>query len=129
MSTHSHSISNHITVVAAKARALGLFAAVEIHPHCVVCEAKASAAPAQYRVTVEGSRWYVEVTTADRWLSHASQIAFANSPEDAVGQVRSTINERSIRASRYAQANLYSPPLRNLIDDALARWHRPARDR
>lgn len=66
---------------------------------------------------------------ADHWLSHASQIASANSPEEAVGQVLSTINERSVRASRYTQANLYSPPLRNLIDDALARWHRPARDR
>ncbi len=78
MSTHSPSISNHITAVAAKARASGLFAAVEIHPHGVVCEAKASAAPAQYRVTVEGSRWYVEVTTADRWLSHSIEADLLN---------------------------------------------------
>jgi len=78
MSTHSPSIPNHLAAVAAKARASGLFAAVEVHPHGVVCEAKASAAPAQYRVTFEGSRWYVEVTTADRWLSHSIEADLLN---------------------------------------------------
>jgi hypothetical protein len=78
MSTHSPSIAANLAAVASKARASGLFAAVAVLPHSVVCEAKASAAPAQYRVTVEGSRWYVEVTTADRWLSHSIEADLLN---------------------------------------------------
>lgn len=78
MSTNSPSIATHLASIAAKARSSGLFGSVEVRPHSVVCEAKASAAPAQYRVTVEGSRWYVEVTTADRWLSHSIEADLLN---------------------------------------------------
>jgi hypothetical protein len=78
MSTHTPAIAAHLSTVASEARASGLFAAVEVLPLGVVCEAKAPAAPAQYRVTVEGARWYVEVTTADRWLSHSIEADLLN---------------------------------------------------
>lgn len=61
---------------------------------------------------------------ADRWLSQASAIALADTREDAEAEVRQVIQQPSVRAGRYARANLYSPPMRDLIDSALARWGR-----
>lgn len=36
------------------------------------------------------------------------------------------IDNPRVRASRYAQASLHSPPMRSLIDSVLARWNRPS---
>lgn len=64
--------------VAEHARQAGVFAAVEVRPDAVVCEAKASAASAQYRVTIENGHVYVELTTQDRWLSHSIEADLLN---------------------------------------------------
>ena len=37
----------------------------------LVCEARASAAPAEYRVGFEDGRVWVSLVTGDRWLSHS----------------------------------------------------------
>lgn len=63
--------------------------------------------------------------TANRWLNHATPIAMATTRE-AEELLKPIIDNPRIRASRYAQASLYSPPMRNLIDSVLARWNRPS---
>ena len=71
-----------LDAVAASARRAGVFAGVVVQPGTVVCDAKASAAPAQYRITFEGGpqggKVYAEVTTADRWLSHSIEADLLN---------------------------------------------------
>lgn len=63
--------------------------------------------------------------TANRWLSYATPIAMATTRE-AEELLKPVIDNPRVRASRYAQASLYSPPMRNLIDSVLARWNRPS---
>lgn len=44
----------------------------------VECDAKASAAPAAYRVEIEGDRVFVSLVMADRWLSHSIEADLLN---------------------------------------------------
>lgn len=71
-----------LNAVARQAREAGVFAGVEVRlsgpTQGVVCEAKGSAAPAHYRLTLEGGRLYVEFTTPDRWLSHSIEADLLN---------------------------------------------------
>lgn len=57
--------------VADRARAAGVFAAVQIIGEALSCEAKDSAAPAQYRLVEDAAALWVELVTADRWLSQS----------------------------------------------------------
>lgn len=57
--------------VADAARAAGVFAEVRVSPDRVECPAKASAAPAFYRVERDGGRVWVTLVTPDRWLSQS----------------------------------------------------------
>ncbi len=64
-------ILNH---AASKAREAGVFGPIRLEggdAGMLVCEAKASAAPAQYRVFEEGGKLWVSLVTADRWLSES----------------------------------------------------------
>lgn len=80
--TDSHAttpaLQKFLTAVAQRARQADVFAAVNVHAQAVVCDAKASAAPAQYRLTIEKQHVYVELTTADRWLSHSIEADLLN---------------------------------------------------
>lgn len=82
MPTSQSTVRPLLDAVAHAAREAGVFASIEVQPHAVVCHATASAAPAQYRLTHEQSgdanRLYVEVTTADRWLSHSIEADLLN---------------------------------------------------
>ncbi len=62
--------------------------------------------------------------TAHRWLSRAELIAAASTPHDAEALLKPILRKPQITAGRYAQASLYSPPMRNLIDSINARWSR-----
>jgi hypothetical protein len=57
--------------VRASALAAGVFGPVQIKDSRLVCHAKASAAPASYRVYAEGGKVYVSLVMADRWLSES----------------------------------------------------------
>lgn len=57
--------------VGAKARASGLFAAVEELPGRLECTALASAEPASFRLDMDKSRLWVSLVTANRWLSES----------------------------------------------------------
>lgn len=71
-------LQEFLAAVAQRAKAAGVFASVNVQPNAVVCEAKASAAAAQYRLTIEKEHAYVELTTADRWLSHSIEADLLN---------------------------------------------------
>ena len=75
-----------LEAVAAGAAASGVFGNVTLGPGGVACDAKASPAPAQYRITAETGRVYVEVTTADRWLSHSIEADLLNTG-DSLGEL------------------------------------------
>lgn len=64
--------------------------------------------------------------TANRWLSYATPIVMATTTREAEELLKPIIDNPQVRASRYSQASLYSPPMRNLIDSVLARWNRPS---
>jgi hypothetical protein len=62
--------------------------------------------------------------TAHRWLSCAEPIATASTTHQAEALLKPIIRNPRVSAGRYAQASLYSPPMRNLIDSINARWNR-----
>ncbi len=63
-----------LQAISAKALAAGVFESVVAAPDRLVCEAKGSAAPAQYRVEVDGDKFWVSLVTADRWLSGSIEL-------------------------------------------------------
>jgi len=53
------------------AQKAGVFGAITLEEGMLVCEAKESAEPAQYRVRVDGGELWVELVTENRWLSES----------------------------------------------------------
>src|SRR5689334_6692804 len=53
------------------AEASGVFGPVSIKGGRLVCQAKASAEPASYRLEVDGGRLWVSMVTTNRWLSQS----------------------------------------------------------
>jgi hypothetical protein len=65
-----------LTRVADRARAAGsdgrpAFGGVEVRDGMLVCRARASAAPASYRLQLDQGRLWVSLVMADRWLSES----------------------------------------------------------
>lgn len=71
-----------LEVVAKAARQAGVFGAVSVVGNRVVAAATASAAPAEYRVEIEGGELAAGVFTADRWLSHSVEADLLNTGDD-----------------------------------------------
>lgn len=71
MSAAKSSVDAVLEAAGARAERAGVFGAVEHRAGQLVCRAKASAAPASYRLSAEGSRIWVSLVTADRWLSES----------------------------------------------------------
>jgi hypothetical protein len=57
--------------LAERANAAGVFGPVSIRDGILVCRAKASAAPASYRVLDDAGRVWVSLVMSDRWLSES----------------------------------------------------------
>jgi hypothetical protein len=57
--------------VKAKGEAAGVFGGCEVRGNRLVCRAANSAAPASYRVELDGGRVWVSLVMADRWLSES----------------------------------------------------------
>lgn len=76
--------------VRASAERSGVFGRVGVESdRAVVCEAKASAAPAFYRVDVLAEGTFVSLVMADRWLSQSIEADLVNtgdSMEDLLGE-------------------------------------------
>src|SRR5688572_23450267 len=69
-------LASFLEAVRAGADAAGVFAPSRIEPdvggtHRLVCPARASAAPAEYRVQFDAGRIWVSLVTPDRWLSQS----------------------------------------------------------
>lgn len=62
--------------------------------------------------------------TAHRWLTRADPIATASTTHQAEALLKPIVRNPQVTGGRYAQAPLYSPPMRNLIDSINARWNR-----
>ncbi len=60
-----------LQAVESRARAAKVFGAIAIKDNTLVCTAANSAAPAEYRLFVEGGRWWIALVTPDRWLSES----------------------------------------------------------
>lgn len=60
-----------LKALADRARAAGVFGPVSIRDGMLVCHAKASAAPASYRVLEDKGQVWVALVMADRWLSES----------------------------------------------------------
>jgi hypothetical protein len=71
MTAHASVSSDLLSTVAAKARAAGVFAGVEITGSMVQCAALNCPEPAFYRLAYEGGRWWVSFVTPARYLSQS----------------------------------------------------------
>lgn len=60
-----------LSSVQSAADAADVFAGTERHGDMLRCRAKDAAEEAWYRVRRENGRWFVELVTADRWLSES----------------------------------------------------------
>lgn len=88
--------ASHVTLlesIAAAARAAGVFGAVRVEPGRVIAAAKAPAAPAEYRVEVEGAKAAVGVYTADRWLSHSVEADLLHTGDDLEDLLQDELDE------------------------------------
>jgi hypothetical protein len=54
-----------------RAAAAGVFSDMEIADGMLRCAARASAAPAWFRLEADGGQWFVSLVTPDRWLSES----------------------------------------------------------
>ncbi|MBX3390464.1 MAG: hypothetical protein KF691_13525 [Phycisphaeraceae bacterium] len=64
------------------ARGSGLFGEVKVLSNRLVASAAASAAPAEYRVEVDGDSIDVGLFMKDRWLSHSIEADLLNTGDD-----------------------------------------------
>ncbi|GMV27274.1 MAG: hypothetical protein AMXMBFR58_33050 [Phycisphaerae bacterium] len=70
--TASPTTLNHfLGLLAERGQRSGLFGPCRVENGRLVCDAKESAAPAQYRVEQDQGRLWVVLVTADRWLSES----------------------------------------------------------
>lgn len=60
-----------LEAVAVDAEASGRFAGVALRGGMLICRARASGAPASYRLSWDGPVLWVSLVTADRWLSES----------------------------------------------------------
>lgn len=60
--------------IAQRAQAADVFAYVEIEPQQVQCAARASAAPAWYRLGIQSNHPWVSLVTPDRYLSQSIEL-------------------------------------------------------
>ncbi len=64
-------MSGFLNGVGESARRAGVFGAVEVRGEMLVCAAKNSAEPAEYRISVDGGKVWVSLVTPNRWLSES----------------------------------------------------------
>lgn len=79
--------------VADLARASGVFGPVSMRDGMVVCHAKDSAAPASYRVFVEGERLWISLVMADRWLSESIETDLLHSGDSVEALIDEELEE------------------------------------
>lgn len=60
--------------IAQRAAASGTFASVELKPNRLECAARASSAPAWYRIELQGNETWVSLVTPDRYLSQSIEL-------------------------------------------------------
>lgn len=75
-----------LRAVAKAAADAGVFAGVDPRPDRLTCPALAPAAPAEYRLFLDGGRLWVGFFTADRWLSHSVEADLLHTG-DKLGQL------------------------------------------
>lgn len=64
-------LSDFLKAVAERAQQAGVFGAVEVKGGRLVCAAKNSAEPAEYRLETESGKMWVSLATSNRWLSES----------------------------------------------------------
>lgn len=79
--------------IAGAARAAGVFGEVRVEPGRLVAAATAAAAPAEYRVEIEGGKAVVGVFTADRWLSHSVEADLLHTGDDLEELLQDELDE------------------------------------
>jgi hypothetical protein len=67
----SSGVQSLFSAVQRHSEAAGVFGPISIKGGRLVCQAKASAEPASYRLEVDGGRLWVSLVTANRWLSES----------------------------------------------------------
>ncbi|MBS0186742.1 MAG: hypothetical protein JSS51_01660 [Planctomycetes bacterium] len=71
-----------LEAIARRATDAGVFGSVQVRGTRLIAPARCPAAPAEYRIEVEGIDAFVGVFTADRWLSHSVEADLLNTGDD-----------------------------------------------
>lgn len=82
MATTAEGIATIQRLAAQRLEAAGVFGEVRVERERVVCAARDSAAPAEYRLGLEGGRLWVSLVTADRWLSQSIEADLVHTGDD-----------------------------------------------
>jgi hypothetical protein len=69
MTAQAPTLDQFFSTLKSKADATGDFGPTRVENGRLICEAKESAAPAEYRVEADGGVIWVSLVTADRWLN------------------------------------------------------------
>ena len=89
----------------------GVFASVDSREGMLVCRAKDAAAPASYRVFVEGGRAWVSLVMADRWLSESIEADLMHTGDHMEDLIEEELVELGMVAGRPAVEHFRSEDL------------------
>ncbi len=78
----------------------GIFGPVSLKNGQVVCHAAASAAPASYRLFVEGGRVWASLVMADRWLSESIETDLLHTGDKVEELLEEELAEQGLPAER-----------------------------
>lgn len=84
--------------VRARAENAGVFDGVEVRNGILICRARGAAAPASYRVMVEGGRVWVALVMADRWLSESIEADLMHTGDKMEELVEEELTELGVNA-------------------------------
>jgi len=92
-----HSVLEKAAPIAASA---GVFGPVSVKNGQVVCHAAASAAPASYRLFVEGGKVWASLVMADRWLSESIETDLLHTGDKVEDLLEEELVELDLPAQR-----------------------------
>ncbi len=85
--------SAFLKAVGDRARAAGVFGAVEVSGDQLLCDAKNSAEPAEYRLSAGDGKVWVSLVTANRWLSESIEADLEHTGDDVEELVEEELAE------------------------------------
>jgi hypothetical protein len=85
---------------AAQVERAGVFAGVAVRADRLACQARGSAAPAEFRLELDGGRLWVVLVTPDRWLSESIEADLMHTGDDLEELIEEEIADQGLAIGR-----------------------------